>query len=319
MASKKEKKDKSIKVDVSEEIFKDPRFFKLGVALGSLDTALGCLVRAWFLGQNVWGDTQAGIPIETWDKHQLPHAIIDCGLAEIKEGLVTLKGSVAFFDWLYVKRQDARKGGLATQERRRSEAKLNDDPNRTTLLKQIEPLVPLLVPQPKKTRVYNQNAESETLEQDTHINSKTEEPKDKLPRESKITKEFTEQITQLKAIWLETIQSFNSSVKTLPLQTDIELGRLVQINGYEQTRLALLGARFEERTENFDPSKNLNIRRFFKQNIFEKFVILGQRPLQVDSPPQFDPDIFKPKNSPEEIKKFLSEVGNKFNAVQNNS
>jgi hypothetical protein len=286
------------RINVEDSIYTDLRFYKLlNLFNYDADKAIGCLVRAWRVGQPIWKETKLGIPLDVWKTQQLRNEIIECGLARIEGDRIWLNGANEAFKFLEEFENRQSKGGKAransAPRNERGQFVKEDKPSKPSDGPATVQLSSLTSPSysysssssssfSKEECVYNKNAGSEILEQDTHINSKTEEPKDRLPRESKITKEFTEQITQLKAIWLETIQSFNSSVKTLPLQTDIELGRLVQINGYEQTRLALLGARFEERTENFDPSKNLNIRRFFKQNIFEKFVILGQRPERVE-------------------------------------
>lgn len=56
-----------------------------------------------------------------------------------------------------------------------------------------------------------------------------------------------------------------------------EIARLIQRHGLEKTKLALLGAGFEASSENYDPAKNVSIRRLGKPDTFEKFVNLGAK------------------------------------------
>lgn len=57
-----------------------------------------------------------------------------------------------------------------------------------------------------------------------------------------------------------------------------QIARLIQRYGFEKTNMALLGAGFEEKGGDFDPSNHVNIRRLTdKPAIFDKFVNLGAK------------------------------------------
>lgn len=73
--------------------------------------------------------------------------------------------------------------------------------------------------------------------------------------------------------WGETLTRFG--IRRDPKRDEIQIARLVQAKGAEDSRLALLGAGFEAKTEKFDPAKHVSIRRVADSRLFEKFVNLG--------------------------------------------
>lgn len=73
--------------------------------------------------------------------------------------------------------------------------------------------------------------------------------------------------------WGETLQRFGISKD--PKFDEAGIARLIQMHGQEKTAMALRGAAKEAKSENFDPSKHVNIRRLLRTDIFEKFVNLG--------------------------------------------
>jgi hypothetical protein len=88
------------RINIEESIFKDQRFIKLCIELGSLDLALGCLVRAWALAQKWYLTPDKKIPHEEWKKQSLPDQLISTGLAEVVDGKIWLKGADEQFAWL---------------------------------------------------------------------------------------------------------------------------------------------------------------------------------------------------------------------------
>lgn len=81
------------------------------------------------------------------------------------------------------------------------------------------------------------------------------------------------QILDAADIWGQTLWKYK--IKKDPMLDQLDLGRLIQIHGFDKTLLALLGAGQEEKSEGYDPAKHVSIRRLFKPDIFDKFVNLG--------------------------------------------
>ena len=73
----------------------------------------------------------------------------------------------------------------------------------------------------------------------------------------------------------ETFRHFG--IQKDPKFDEVNLTRLIQANGMEKCRLAIVGARFEDKTDTFDPAKHFSIRRLMKADVFEKLVNLGSR------------------------------------------
>lgn len=73
--------------------------------------------------------------------------------------------------------------------------------------------------------------------------------------------------------WGKTL--FYHKIQKDPKFDELNIARLIQSHGVEKTYLALLGARFEEKSQDYDPSKHVNILRLFTPKVFETFVNLG--------------------------------------------
>lgn len=76
------------------------------------------------------------------------------------------------------------------------------------------------------------------------------------------------------------IEAWGGTLKRYGIQKDprfdeTQILRLVQRHGVEKARLALLGAGFESKSEQYDPAKHCRITRLDKPDIFEKLVNLG--------------------------------------------
>jgi len=112
------------RINIEDSLFKDVRFTKLIIQMGSLETALGCMVRAFIVAQEFWKNGKRPIPKEEWDKHCLAPLLISVGLAtETEDGSIYVSGSEKQFEWL-IKKQDAGKlGGLKSRRKKVSTAK----------------------------------------------------------------------------------------------------------------------------------------------------------------------------------------------------
>lgn len=85
-----------------------------------------------------------------------------------------------------------------------------------------------------------------------------------------------ENLAEAEATWVKTLAKFGID-KPADFDRD-QIIRLIQRYGFEKTNMALLGAGFEEKGGDFDPSNHVNIRRLTdKPAIFDKFVNLGAK------------------------------------------
>jgi hypothetical protein len=90
------------RVNVEDSIFIDGRFMNLVLKLGSPDTAIGALVRAWRLAQEYFlrDDTHGKIPLKVWKQQGMNDTLFDVGLARTENDLVYVSGSETQFAWL---------------------------------------------------------------------------------------------------------------------------------------------------------------------------------------------------------------------------
>lgn len=101
--------------------------------------------------------------------------------------------------------------------------------------------------------------------------------------------ELEEIITQ----WGITMRHF--AITLDPRTDDHALRKLLNRHGFALTRAAIIGARYEQGTNTFNPAKHLSISRISKPGTFEKFVKLGsQDPTQAPQSPA-SPDNWVPK------------------------
>lgn len=90
-----------------------------------------------------------------------------------------------------------------------------------------------------------------------------------------------------------------------PRADELDLLRLLKVHGYEQTRLALIGARFEPRTDKFDPAKYFSLRRIAEPKNFSRFVNLGA---QQQSATQIDRDKILRDQARQEREEMLARI-----------
>lgn len=110
-------------------------------------------------------------------------------------------------------------------------------------------------------------------EHEVTLNEEIQESKKKREREEK--KLRPDEINQAIEEWGKTLS--HHKIQKDPRLDEVEITRLILINGIEKTKLALRGAAFEEKSQDYDPSNHVSIRRLLRPDIFEKFVNLGAK------------------------------------------
>jgi len=135
------------RINVEDSIFKDGRFFKLSMRLGSQERALGSLVMAWVLAQKWWlKSAHRTIPIDDWKRSlTVVDEILECGFAEITDTGVYVSGSREQFGWLEQRSQAGRKNIREKSERSLTGLQRNlTEPNGSNPLTLTLPLSPSL-------------------------------------------------------------------------------------------------------------------------------------------------------------------------------
>lgn len=89
---------------------------------------------------------------------------------------------------------------------------------------------------------------------------------------------ISEQIASLRETWKETLKHFGIE-RGISIVEESLMGRFLQLCGFETVDLALRGARFEAKTERFDPANHVSIGRVLQRGRIDKFANLGaQKP-----------------------------------------
>ncbi len=112
------------RINIENSLYQDIRFYELIQKSGSVETALGIMVRAWTVAQEYWKKGKRPIPKEAYAKQRLSPLIVACGLARIVEDeAIYICGSEEQFAWLIQKQDAGRKGGLKSLRKNSSAAK----------------------------------------------------------------------------------------------------------------------------------------------------------------------------------------------------
>lgn len=101
------------RINIEDSIYKDFRFMNLVMKLGSVDHAIGSLVRAWSLAQDFFLDeeTNGMVPVKEWQKQGINNLLLEVGFAEAHDNLIRVSGSEEQFAWLVSKQENGKKGG----------------------------------------------------------------------------------------------------------------------------------------------------------------------------------------------------------------
>lgn len=147
------------RLNIEDSIYRDARFIKLIAKAGSLETALGILVRAWSVAQDWYLTPERMIPVSEWRKQELNDLLFDVGLATKVDEKIRVSGADEQFGWLLQKSEAGKKNrgskkkprtkSLNNSENGRQRTTSGDDGRRPLTL--TLPLSPTL-PQTQKTK-----------------------------------------------------------------------------------------------------------------------------------------------------------------------
>lgn len=107
------------RINIEDSLYQDVRFVELTHKCnGSLEQALGCIVRAWSVAQIYWKNGKRPIPKTEFFKRKLSPYLIECGLAEyVDNDFIYMRGSEEQFSWLIQKQNAGKIGGKASHSK----------------------------------------------------------------------------------------------------------------------------------------------------------------------------------------------------------
>lgn len=224
------------RINIEDSIYSDARFIDFVLQVGDQMTAIGSLVFAWRLAQTFWCPDQHLIPLVRWERLKHSQAMLDCGLAVLRDDSIYVCGTEEQFSWYFKKVAAGKRGGQARARNLREKSLAK--PSKP---KQIQP---------------SSSSSSSSSEEEERIY--TSDPK-----------EISEGIQT----WQKTLDRYGIDKKAK--LDEIQIARLIQLHGFEKAKLALLGAGLETGSEQYNPARHCRITRLLKPDIFEKLVNLG--------------------------------------------
>lgn len=99
-----------------------------------------------------------------------------------------------------------------------------------------------------------------------------------------------QEIQTLHQEWVITLKHFN--LRDVG-HSDMQIARLAKRYGIEQTKCAIIGMRFEQATETFDPAKHCSLHRLEKASNFDKLCNLGSRVAKHPESPSEAPNVLQ--------------------------
>lgn len=239
------------RVNTEEKWWTDPRrqalISKIGIA------GDGVALRAWRLSQDYWSDGRQLVPIDLFKS--LPHwsEFIESGLAEVSDGLVYVKGTREYHEWLPKKVESGRKGGAS----KAASKKLALSSTPVALSSKGWHSVP--------SSSYSSSFSKKNTNTARAI-LKTENPIK------------PEDFKKLAEEWRRTLNHYGRGENLARDET--HLARLLQRYGVDRSLAALAGFRGEVASGDYDPSKHCKLGRLMKPESFEHLEAIGERVLK---------------------------------------
>lgn len=239
----------------------EQRFSKLVDEMGcSRAEALGMLTIFWQDSQErgIWRGSKDAIlkfidapkaDREKWFEAFLEHEYVSPMQDDSSDFVI--HGNRKHIEAIEERSELAKKGGQASAEARK--IKPNDSKENEPPVKTVEPPVNDAEPNALHFNALQSKTEKQEFENQLE-QSKAEQ-----------SSPLREQVSQLAAIWEDTLASKNYRRK-ITLEEQTLLAREISKRGFDAVRRALIGAREEPSTERFDPKKYLRLSRVFGRN-----------------------------------------------------
>lgn len=244
------------RINFEDDLESDYRFKRLVRIVGDEDKAFGILYRFWKIAQKFWGDDMSLMPESEFNLEGFT-PVLEAGLAEVRSNGIYAKGSEERFAW-YLQKCRASKLGVAARTEKSSrltgtESRSTETERRSTgSSPTVNPPSPAPVPVPVPVL----SPAPDQIKENIKLNSSDVEVcvKD----------------------WIGTLDYFKIERPILPHEK-MKIAALLKMHqgDVKSVRYALVGQRFEPKSDSFDPAKHLSLERLFDSKRFEKFINLA--------------------------------------------
>jgi len=109
------------RINIEDSLWKDERFQDLMIKVGSRHAAKGMVVELWTLAQEYWFPEKKLIPADKIKRAGLD-AVVEVGLAEVRESGIFAIGADTAFGWLFQRQDAGKKGGRPSKTGKRPKA-----------------------------------------------------------------------------------------------------------------------------------------------------------------------------------------------------
>lgn len=238
------------RLNIDDSLYSDPRFMRLCTLLeGNYAAALGFCVIAWTLGQKWYRKSPTKlIPLAEWKNAHITEAFLTVGLAIKRDDGIEIVGADENFGWLELRAAAGQRGGEAKARNQREKSLANSSKS-------------------KQTVASSSSSSSEEK------NKESPNPP-AAPGANVLAGGLQDQLQGLVKEWDTTLKHYGRARD--PRTDSPAMLQLLRAYGFERTRNALMGFRFEERSNGYDPRKHMNIGRLMKPESFKHLEALGE-------------------------------------------
>lgn len=189
------------------------------------------------------------------------------GLAEMQaDGTYRIRGTEGRIEWLAEKRDAAKKGGEARAKSAARDAKgafkASDQPE-ASHQPATHPAT-IQAPSPAEPSPSTSTSSSASTYEEEYIYAREPKKEPALPKGL-----HRDDIADAIRVWGSTLAGYG--LDRDPKRDEVQITRLIQTRGLEDTKRALKGAGMEERSPRYNPAKQCRIARLFDPAMFEQF------------------------------------------------
>ncbi len=255
------------RINWEDEIYADYRFRRLIRLVGDEDKAIGMLIRFWTAAQDLW--VKDCLISEKAFNADGFGPILQADLAEMRPDGVYARGSEKHFGWYKHLVKVSSVGGKARASCKRDiKGKFKKESSQDPATIQ-----PGSSHSPALFSPFSSLLSPSSIQKEKNIYILDSSPS-KTVRHNLSTEEIATCVEE----WGKTLAHFG--VKKDPKLDEVQIARLVSQHGFLKCHMALQGARHEAKSDKYDPSQHISIRRLLKPDVFEKFVNLGAQQQQ---------------------------------------
>ena len=252
------------RVNIEECWWTDPRRSALASLVGGEEIADGAAIKVWRLGQEFWKHDRKLVPKQLFDLLRFASHLLQVGMVEVRGDEIYVRGSSAYLDWVNERKAAGRAGGVKKAQNRKKKAQNRKKEAEYDPESDSKDLA-------NASKGYQKLPSSSSSASSSFSDSYSYSTSTSFLKKNELSLGVKECLDELK----NTFDAFR--IAKDPKTDEVQVARLVQIHGVNKTRLAIRGARFEPKTQTFDPAEHFSMIRLSEPKNFEKNVNRGSR------------------------------------------